>query len=90
MELRTATLLAIIGIALHFLIHLGAQAYTFVEFGFQDYAVFDFHFIFTMAIHTIGTALLDGSLILFLSIFYTKQRPRKSQINPYASSQIEN
>lgn len=72
MKLKTATLIAIFGVAIHFLIVVGIQVYHIYQFR-QFYQWCDFSVTLVLLLNIVGSVLLDGSLILFLLVFYKKQ-----------------
>ena len=68
MNLKTATLIALIGVAVHLAISLSSMVLQLGIFG----SAFPIHLYRLLWI--IDSIIFGGSLILFFAIFYTKQK----------------
>jgi hypothetical protein len=66
MQLKTATLIAIIGISINFVLGI-LWRYVFP-------LVFDFSFFMRQAYGMLSSILFYGSIVLFLAVFYSKQK----------------
>ena len=67
MSLKTAALIAIIGIAVHFLLSFSSISFHLVS------ARVPFRIYLTQFFWLFNSIIFNGSLILFLAVFYSKQ-----------------
>ena len=67
MNLKTATLIALVGVAVHFVLGLFTMLLQFVGFSHIPHQLFQVIWLLNMII-------FNGSIILFLSVFFSKQK----------------